>query len=221
MRGVNAHAQRGAATVEFYVVGFFVLTPLIMAIMQMGLYMVAKDTVNLGALAAARVGAAGGTKSDMRNQFAKAIAPLYPTGSPANAGNYAVAMGTAYAKATVDVINPVFTTISVLNPTQQSFNDFGIAGANGSRVIPTTNLLTDTRVGSQSRQSRADALLLKIQVRYCYAMIFPVIDKLVTSMLMMAPGSASDEACYAADRVPIVAHAIVRITEPPVAGNLL
>jgi len=221
MRGVKVHAQRGAATVEFYVVGFFVLIPLIMAIMQMGMYMVAKDTVNLGALAAARVGAAGGSKSDMRNQFAKAIAPLYPTGSPANTGNYAVAMGTAYAKATVDVINPLFTTISVLNPTQQSFNDFGIAGANGSRVIPTTNLLTDTRVGSQSRQSRADALLLKIQVRYCYAMIFPVIDKLVTSMLMMVPGSASDEACYAADRVPIVAHAIVRITEPPLAGNLL
>jgi Flp pilus assembly protein TadG len=221
-RGRQAHAQRGAATVEFYVVGFFVLIPLIMAIMQMGMYMVAKDTVNLGALAAARVGAAGGSKSDMRNQFAKTIAPLYPTSAtPVTTGNYAVAMGTAYAKATIDVVNPVFTTISVLNPTQQSFNDFGIAGANGSRVIPTTNLLTDTRVGSQSKQSRADALLLKVQVRYCYAMIFPVIDKLVTSMLMMAPGSASDEACYAADRVPIVAHAIVRITEPPVAGNLL
>ncbi len=179
-------------------------------------------TVNLGALVAARVGAAGGSKSDMRNGFAKAIAPLYPSGqTPISAGNYAVAMGTSYAKATIDVINPVFTSISVLNPTQQSFNDFGIPGANGTRVIPTTNLLTDTRVGAQSRQTRADALLLKVQVRYCYAMIFPVIDKLVTSMLMLMPGSASDEACYAADRVPIVAHAIVRITEPPVAGNLL
>ncbi len=221
-RASKRHSQRGAATVEFYVVGFFVLIPLIMAIMQMGMYMVAKDTVNLAALAAARVGAAGGTKSDMRNQFAKAIAPLYPTGAtPVTAGNYAIAMGSAYAKATVDAVNPVFTSISVLNPTQQSFNDFGIAGSNGSRVIPTTNLLTDTRVGAQSRQSRADALLLKVQVRYCYPMIFPVIDKLVTAMLLLAPGSASDAACYAADRVPIVAHAIVRITEPPLASNLL
>jgi hypothetical protein len=192
-----------------------------MAIMQMGMYMVAKDTVNLGALAAARVGAAGGSKSDMRNQFAKTIAPLYPTGSTASTGNYAVVMATAYAKATVDVLNPLFTSIAVLNPTRQSFNDFGIAGPDGSRVIPTTNLLTDTRIGSQSRQSRADALLLKVQVRYCYSMIFPVIDKLVTSMLMMVPGDVSNDACYAADRVPIVAHAIVRITEPPLAGNLL
>lgn len=218
----RAHSQRGAATIEFYIVGFFVLVPLIMAVMQMGLYMVAKDTVNLAALAAARVGAAGGSKSDMRNQFAKAIAPLYPTGAtPVTTGNYAVAMGSAYGRASLDAINPVFTSISVLNPTQQSFNDFGIAGSNGSRVIPTTNLMTDTRVGAQSHQSRADALLLKVQVRYCYAMIFPVIDKLVRSALLLVSTSPSDDACYAADRVPIVAHAIVRITEPPLAGNLL
>jgi Flp pilus assembly protein TadG len=219
---LKVYSQRGAATVEFYIVGFFVLIPLIMAIMQTGMYMVAKDTVNLAALAAARVGAAGGTKADMRNQFAKTIAPLYPSsGTPITTGNYAVAMGTSYAKATVDAVNPLFTSISVLNPTQQSFNDFGIAGSNGSRVIPTTNLLTDMRVGAQSRQSRADALLLKLQVRYCYAMIFPVIDKLVASAMSLVSTSPSDDACYAADRVPIVAHAIVRITEPPLAGNLL
>src|ERR1700682_1291384 len=127
---LKVYSQRGAATIEFYIVGFFVLIPLIMAIMQTGMYMVAKDTVNLAALAAARVGAAGGTKADMRNQFAKTIAPLYPSSAtPITTGNYAVAMGTSYAKATVDAVNPLFTSISVLNPTQQSFNDFGIAGS--------------------------------------------------------------------------------------------
>ena len=222
LRRSKADTQRGAATIEFYIVAFFVLLPLIMAIMQMGMYMSAKDTINLGALASARVGAAGGTKSDMRNQFAKTIAPLYPSSAtPVSTGNYATAMASAYARATVDTVNPLFTSISVVNPTQQSFNDFGIAGANGSRVIPTTNLLTDTRVGAQSRQSRADALLLKVQVRYCYAMIFPLIDKLVTSSLSLLSASPSDQACYAADRVPIVANAIVRITEPPLASNLL
>jgi Flp pilus assembly protein TadG len=216
------HFQRGAATVEFYVVGFFVMIPLIMAVMQMGMYMVAKDTVNLGVFAAARVGAAGGSKSDMRNQFAKSIAPLYPSGAtPVTAGNYAVAMGSAYARASVDAVNPVFTSITVLNPTTQSFNDFGIAGPNGTRVIPTTNLLTDTRVGAQSHQSRADALLLKVEARYCYTMVFPVIGKLVTSVLESLSTSPSDLACYVANRVPIVSHAIVRITEPPLAGNLL
>jgi hypothetical protein len=213
--------QRGAATIEFYVVGFFVLVPLIMAVMQMGMYMVAKDTVNLGVFAAARVGAAGGSKADMRNQFAKSIAPLYPTSAtPVTVGNYTVAMGTAYARASIDALNPLFTSIAVLNPTTQSFNDFGIAGPNGTRVIPTTNILTDTRVGAQSRQSRADALLLKVEARYCYAMIFPVIDKLVTSTLALLSTSPSDLACYAANRVPIVSHAIVRITEPPLASNL-
>ncbi len=220
--GLRRHAQRGAATVEFYVVGFFVLLPLIMAVMQMSLYMVAKDTVNLGVFAAARVGAAGGSKSDMRNQFAKPIAPLYPSGAtPVTAGNYAVAMGKSYAYASVDAVNPLFTSIAVLNPTTQSFNDFGIAGPNGSRIIPTTNLLTDTRVGAQSHQSRADALLLKVEARYCYTMVFPVIGKLVTSVLESLSTSPSDLACYVANRVPIVSHAIVRITEPPLAGNLL
>jgi hypothetical protein len=178
--------------------------------------------VNLGVFAAARVGAAGGSKTDMRNQFAKTIAPLYPTrATPVTAGNYAVAMGTAYAHASIDALNPLFTSIAVLNPTTQSFNDFGIAGPNGTRIIPTTNLLTDTRVGAQSRQSRADALLLKVEARYCYAMFFPVIGKLVTSALRSLATSPSDLACYAANRVPIVSHAIVRITEPPLAGNLL
>ncbi len=219
---LRRHAQRGAATVEFYVVGFFVLIPLLMAVMQMGMYMVAKDTVNLAVFAAARVGAAGGSKADMRNQFSKTIAPLYPSrATPVTAGNYAVAMGSAYAHASLDVVNPVFTSIAVLNPTAQSFNDFGVAGPNGTRVIPTTNLQTDTRVGGESHQSRADALLLKLEARYCYTMIFPVIGKLVTSVLESLSTSPTNLACYAANRVPIVSHAIVRITEPPLAGNLL
>ncbi|WP_211471241.1 TadE family protein [Collimonas humicola] len=213
--------QKGAATVEFYVVSFFVFIPMVMAVLQMGLFFVAKNTVNMATLAAARAGAAtGGDKMTMRNTFAKAIVPLYiDSTKEITTGNYASVMLPAYAKAGADIL--LFSSITTLNPTAKSFADFGIPKpGGGGRIIPTTNLDTyKTGVGSSSKQTRAEALLLKIEVRYCYELKMPIVDKLVTSVLMGLGSSAQDNLCFAANRIPIKAQAVVRMTEPPQAGN--
>jgi Flp pilus assembly protein TadG len=226
--------QRGAASVEFYVVSFFVFIPLLMAVLQLGLFFVAKNTVNLATFAAARAGAVtGGDQGEMKQAFAKAVAPLY-VGSgltvmnnagftELSAGNYAQVMGVAYATALFKVNLPM-DNIKPLNPTPASFTDFSISNPNGpGRIIPVTNLLTDTRVGTSSKQTRADSLLLKVEVRHCYDMIFPFIDKLVGELMLKVSLPSIDSACYAKHPssygIPIVSQAVVRMTVPPIESN--
>ncbi len=223
--------QQGAASVEFFVISLAVFIPLMMAVLQMGLFFIAKNTVNLATFAAARAGAAtGGSQLEMRKAFLKAVSPLYVgagLGAVGGSGfkdvssnNYAVVMGAAYLAAATNLPPDQITK---LNPTAASFRDFGITDPNGGsgRVIPVTNLLTDNRVGGSSQQTRADSLLLKVQIKHCYHMIFPVIDKMVSQTLLVLNPTASliDKGCYALDGIPIASQAVVRMTVPPLAGN--
>lgn len=217
-----------------------------MAVMQMGMFFIAKNSVNLATFAAARAGAAsGGDRTQMRQAFAKAMAGLYVAkglrfvGSngltDVSSSNYAQVLTTATGWSYALALLP-YDSIRTLNPRRAAFQDFGVsnpAGGNG-RIIPATGLLTDTTVGSQSQQTRADALLLKIEVRHCYELIFPLIDwflwQTVQERATLFPGSVSvaDLACYAkhptADGsmvhgVPIVSQAVVRMTVPAIEGN--
>lgn len=223
--------QRGAATVEFYVVAFFVLVPLLMAVLQMGMFMLAKNTVNLAALSVARAGAAsGGDRSEMRRAYATALAPLYVAqgmramGSGGlkdiTASNYAQVMGAAYAGAMAD-IGLTLSSFTALNPTRDAFKDFGVT-RNGATVIPVYGLAASNPVGSVSQQRRSDALLLKVQVRHCYVMVFPIINKIVAGVLNDYKNPAvppADRLCYARDGVPLISQAVVRMTVPPLASN--
>ncbi|MFZ6754770.1 TadE family protein [Undibacterium sp. Dicai25W] len=226
----------GATTIEFYVVAFWILIPLIMAILQMGMFIVAKNTVNLATFSAARAGAAsGGDAGEMRRSFLNALSPLYVArglgalgGSglkEVTKGNFAVVMPAALASAAIDWAMPM-NSLKVLNPSSASFKDFAIQNSHGSgKIIPVSNLIKDTTVGSASQQTRADALLLKIEVTYCYEMVFPMIDEAVGKILEEFSTSLSDRACYARKPpnnrrgIPIVAQAVVRMTTPPLQSN--
>ena len=85
--------------------------------------------------------------------------------------------------------------------------------------------------GKPVPKSRADALLLKVELHYCYAMAIPVIDDMVATIVALsltASGDAEqikDVACTVKNPVsgkrgiPIVSQAVVRITVPPVRSN--
>jgi len=239
--------QRGAASVEFYVVSFFVLIPLIMAILQMGMFFIAKNTVNLATFAAARAGAAsGGDRDQMQHAFAKAVSALYVakglrlSGSggldDVNNGNFetVISGSTAWAYGLGTKSPLSLDSMTILNPTAAAFSDFGVSNRAGGKIIPVSGLLTDNVVGGASRQTRADALLLKLEVHHCYEMIFPIIDALVSEVmfnpLWYNPLSRpiKDNACLAKHPsldgrmvygVPIVSQAVVRMTVPPLQGN--
>ncbi len=208
--------QDGAASVEFFVI-FLVAITLIMAVLQMGMFMVAKNTVNLATFAAARAGAAsGGDMGQMKAALAKGLAALYVAkglrlaGSngltDVSAGNFVQVEGAAYSYAYYGLLSE----IKILNPTKKAFTDFGVPKPNGKpgRIIPATGLLTDTAVGAASQQTRADALLLKIRVRHCYEIVFPLI-----------PSFSGDILCAARNGVIIESQAVVRMTAPAVEDN--
>ncbi|MFJ2986294.1 TadE family protein [Collimonas sp. NPDC087041] len=227
--------QGGAASVEFYVVSFFVFIPMVMAVLQLGLFFVAKNTVNLATFSAARAGAAsGGDKGEMANNFAKAVAPLFAdTRTDVTNANYPTVLGTAYAKARLYMAIPVMNSIDILNPTASSFSDFGVVKpGGGGKIIPTTNIMNDTKIGSASGQTRAEALLFKIEVRFCYQMPIPIIDKMLSTILLglsddihILPSlDPKDVACYSgvdgSYGIPIKSQAVIRMTEPPDSGKI-
>lgn len=228
--------QRGAATIEFYIVAFFAFIPLLMAILQMGMFMVAKNTVNTAALAVARAGgASGGDRSAMQRAFANGVMPLYAsTGLAAlgsggvkevTNGNYPLVYAGAIARARLETaLWP--NQITILNPSAAAFVDFGINQPGVGRIIPHTNMDIDKNiVGASSRQSRADALLLKVELRYCYEMVFPIIDVLITEVLKLSSADAGAQACYLPKPItgrrgiPIVSQAVVRLTVAPIQGR--
>jgi len=130
-----------------------------------------------------------------------------------SAANYTQVVGAAITAAKLQDI--AYSKITVHNPTAASFQDFGI-DKGGDRIIPVTNVYDATTVKPNSGQTHADALLLKIEVRYCAELVIPVVDELI---LMFN----SDPAClYLGEkRVPIVSQAVVRITVPPSRKALL
>ncbi|WP_167075689.1 TadE family protein [Massilia aquatica] len=229
-----ARAQCGAATIEFYIIAFWVLVPMFMAILQLGLFMVAKNTANVATLAAARAGAASGLDmGEMRRAFALHIAPLYATsglGRISDEGfvdaqsNYGSVASSAIARARLETEVARMHRITVLNPTTQSFDDFQITRASDkARIIPVDGLYANNAMGSKSQQQRSDALLLKIETRYCYKMIIPIIDRMIIKVLtsdMWSDPKLDHLKCYALNAIPILSQSVVRITVPPERSKL-
>ncbi|MCB1625868.1 MAG: pilus assembly protein [Pseudomonadales bacterium] len=209
-------ALRGAATVEFYVVALFVMIPMAMAILQLGLLYTAKNTLNYATFLAARAGSVhNGSKTQMNNYLAKGLVPLYArTDTELTNANVAGVVGRAYISARADVMNPIRTRLRVLNPTRASFADFEESQF-GVRQIPNDNLQYRRRNGASSQQTIQQANLLKIRVDYCYRLIFPIIDRMITSTLRLTDANAFHQLCYAANRVPISAQAIVHMQSAP------
>ncbi|UOD27337.1 pilus assembly protein [Massilia violaceinigra] len=224
-------AQCGAATIEFYIIAFWVLVPLFMAILQLGLFMVAKNTANVATLAAARAGAASGLDmGEMRRAFALHIAPLYAANQIGKDGfvdaqsNYKSVGSSAIARARFETEVERMHRITVLNPTTDSFDDFQITRASDkARIIPVDGLYANNAMGSKSQQQRSDALLLKIETRYCYKMIIPIIDRMIIKVLtsdMWSDPKLDHLKCYARNAIPILSQSVVRITVPPERSKL-
>jgi hypothetical protein len=213
--------QAGQGTIEFYLIAAFVLIPLFLAILQLGLLVMAKNTLNVATVEAARAGAAsGGDRGAMKDALALGLAPLFAADARAatgigsgdiTTGNYAPILGAALIKS--KAVN-LTSTISVLNPTRDSFADFGVTKGSDT-VIPVTNVYDNTALGARSRQTRADALLLKIEVRYCQPLVVPIAKEMVLA-LRIPP-----DPCAVVGATSLVSQAVVRMTTPPRQGALL
>jgi hypothetical protein len=208
--------MRGVASVEFYIVTLFVMLPLVLGILQLGMLYVAKNTLNHATFLAARAGALDhGHRATMFQHLAKGLVPLYArTSQRIDSSNVARVVGPAYLQAFADVRNPLRTRLRILNPSASSFRDFE-RDQDGVRQIPNDNLQFRTETGASSRQTIQEANILKIRVDYCQRLIFPFVDRIITSIGRLSTTSAFSQLCYNDNRVPISARAILHMQSAP------
>ncbi len=133
---------------------------------------------------------------------------------------------------TVDDLDSAFVCIERINPTEAAFRDF--ASPATDNMIPSDHLLWRVATpGPASQLSIQDANLLKIRVTYCYPMIVPLVGRTISSLMLNTyrdprTGEADDVSgivdaggsfrrrCWAAQRIPIVGSAVVRMQTPAV-----
>lgn len=227
-------AQRGQAATEF-IIALPVLLLLCLGLIQFGLLYQAKSTVNYALLMAAREGAVeNGRQSAMLDSFGRGIAPLFAHKTSLAEQQAAVLKGTLEAR------NPLITSLTVINPTNEAMSDFGrtnyYAGKTVREIPNDTLMYRNTGAGSRSGMSIQDANLLKIGVTYCYKLYVPLVDRVFFSVVngisnVFSTGNAdglglptSPNRCYEYStatggfRIPIDAEAVVRMQSPYQGG---
>jgi len=210
--------QHGQSLVETCVV-ITVFGVFLLGIFQAILFYRAKAVVDYAALQAARSGANNfARKNAMEDGLARGLIPLYAHGT----GNAALAE--AYASAVVAAHNPLSSHIEVIGPTRQLFDAFKTIQFDGSEGIPNDSLPFRSTTPGPDGLTVQGANILKIRVVYGYKMIVPVIDRIVTSIFRMALYKglgAREVAMLESGRLPIVAHAVVRMQTPILDRGLL
>jgi outer membrane protein OmpA-like peptidoglycan-associated protein/uncharacterized protein (UPF0333 family) len=189
-RRATKSGQRGASIIEFAIVGPLI-TLIGLSAVQYGLMFNTKNHINHAAFMAARAGAmnhallndSANIPAGITGAYFRALAPLY--GGGGNAAEIAASVG----KATADMVGKV--QIQILNPTEQSFNDWADPalsatvgkgkGTNGSdaMVIPNGGQANKGRtIGPESHQTIQDANLLKLRIVHGYKAGVPFVRNL-------------------------------------------
>lgn len=200
--------QRGAALVEWLIVA----PPLLfvtLGIIQTGFIMMAKTSVNYAAFEAARAGSmANASLSAITSAFTKALVPFY------GGGQSAAELAASLVRAGNDIAQSG-TVIQILNPTQESFQDFGVT-ENNLKQIPNDNLAYRAKTpGAKSGQSIQDANLLKLHITYGYRLAIPLVNSTIVALLKtLDPDPANATLYYDQGRIPIAAQATVRMQSP-------
>ncbi len=196
--------QAGASMVEFVLVAP-VLLVVGLGTIQMGLIYHAKTTLNYATFEAARVGAVNHAQIDpMMGELAYRMAPVYGgKGSEGSAGG-------AIVRAMSDSVNPAYGKITILNPTEEMFDEWELAdNVSGEMQIPNHHLRHQNADLIKAGVNIHDANLLKIKSEYGYKLQVPLVGKMITATLRtMNPGYTS---YYLAGRIPLSSVATVRM----------
>ena len=214
--------QQGASVVEFFIAAPILLM-MGLGTLQAGMLYHSKSILNYATFEAARVGATRHAMPEpMKRELGLRLAPLY--GGDGTMEKAAEAM----ARSAVEVESPVnldgsiapAPDIKILNPTRESFEQWGVASLEVSdrTAIPNSHLKhQDQNAGEgTAAMTLADANLLKIQVTYGVELKIPYINRLILASLSGLENLATDPdpvklAYYQAGRIPISSTATVRM----------
>lgn len=200
-RHVAERRTRGAATIEFLIVAFTVLVPLVFGTLEIALLAVARQTLGVATFLAARAGATEhGDSGSMRRALARGLVPLHAVRGSTE----------AYAVSYADAQRPDRTRIEIWNPVPASFADFG-STVDGQTEIPNVWPRTRTGNGAASRQTIAEANQLGLRVSICRPLLFPITAPLFIAGLRLADASPFAQSCYAQSAIPLRARALVHM----------
>jgi len=204
-------SQRGAAMVEFTVVGP-IITLLGLATLQYGMLYFAKVQINHAGFMAAREGTTANANMDsVYTAYLRALVPLYGGGqSPAE-------LAAALAKATDDAgANGLGNVnIELLNPTKESFQDWNDVPLQAKlrtgnrRVIPNSGQAFKSQaIGPTSGQTIQDANLIKLRITHGYLPKVPLIKNMYGAYLTwLDPKNDAFHTKLLADgRIPVVTN---------------
>jgi hypothetical protein len=194
---------RGAALVEFNLVALLIMLPLLLGIVQIALLVAGYHLLSFAAAEAARAGSVDHARTAaMRDALAEHLLPLHIdlTRIGADGGPLDLIIA-ARLRAVADAA--VFARVDRLSPAAADFADHA-RRIGGRDAIPNDALehRPDTPGGSGGR-SLQQANLLRIQVRYCHALVVPLIDRVLPEILRRLDPLPDHQVCYAAGRVPL------------------
>jgi hypothetical protein len=192
---------RGAATLEFLVVVFAVLVPLLFGTLELALLMVARQTLGVATFMAARAGATEhGDPRSMRRALARGLLPLYATRGASG----------AWAASYAEAQRPDRTHIEVWSPVPASFTDHGVQSG-GRTEIPNVWPHSGTRRGAASGQTIAEANQLGVRVSICRPLLFPMTAPLfIAGLRLLDPGPFA-QGCYARGAIALHSRALVHM----------
>lgn len=214
--------------VEFAIV-FPVAMLFVMALLQTGFAYMAKLHLNHITFLAARTGAVHNADSSaIRTALLRGLSPFYQNSFETNDN---ARLAAAWAKAKLADIDPTRMDVTMLNPSAESFKDFGVKDPKTGRTyIPNDNLEWRTNaVGASSRQNLRDANLLKLRVVYGYELKVPLMAGVLRRVMcggstgveawgdvslfsaVYSPASAPCLKYYLLGRIPIESTAIVEM----------
>jgi TadE-like protein len=186
----GAPRQKGATSAEFVIAGAVAIL-VILAFIQMGFLIIAKQVLNEAAFEGARMGASEhGRRADVLRGIMRKLQPFYQDSTNTND---AKRLALASTKEVLDIdlanINPLTAsvlTVTRLSPPAAAFNAFGINvdDGKGHRVlaIPNDNLEYRT-YASNAGLSIQDANEFRIKVTYAYELKVPMMKTVFRSVL--------------------------------------
>lgn len=207
--------QRGASLVEFSIIGLSVILVGLFTL-QLGLIYHAKTTLNYAVFEAARAGAVNNASmSAIRTELGIRLAPLQGGDGTRNKALAAI------AKSSLKVLDPLNTSIVILNPTRAAFRDWAILDPDsGQRFIPVNHLRHQSyEVGSHSGLSLRDANLLKLHVTHGVDLRVPVVGKLMATAMQWI--DLKNAVFYAREKWPLQSVATVRMQSDVFEAEIL
>lgn len=195
------HTRRGSATVEFLLVAFAVLMPLVFGTLEIALLAVTRQTLGVAALMAARAGAVEhGDRGAIQRALAGGLSPLHAVHGASE----------ALARSYADVLRPDRTRIEIWSPVAASFADFGVS-VDGRIEIPNVWAHHRLPIGGASRQTLAEANQLGLRISICRLLLFPLTGSMIIPVLRARDSGAFAQGCYAQGGVPLHARVLVHM----------